>query len=136
MEQTVGTTVTFPASVFMPEKKSPFNITLPMCRRQWHRKQPMMSVSARCNLLSLPAPSAATKSLPKMNLENLRKPDLEIIPSLRSIFLVANIGDKINILGTGFAGNDEVAVNLHGIISRLRLFLTGVLFCRFLCPCD
>jgi len=39
---------------------------------------------------------------------------LEITPSLKINLPIANIGDKINILGTGFAGNDEVDIQLHG----------------------
>lgn len=54
------------------------------------------------------------KILAKNELGESAETYLEIIPSLQINLPVANIGDKINIMGTGFAGNDEVAVKLHG----------------------
>lgn len=64
---------------------------------------------------TVPASSTGShKILAKNELRDYAVTDLEIIPSLSISLPTANVGDKINISGTGFTGSSEVVVTLHG----------------------
>jgi len=45
---------------------------------------------------------------------NYAKAELEIIPNLSISPPIAGIGDRVDIAGTGFTGNSEIDVTLHG----------------------
>ena len=74
----------------------------------------MMLVNAPMQF-TIPASSTGSHEILAQNeFGDSAQTDFEIIPSLSINPSVAGVGDKVSISGTGFTGNSEVDVTLHG----------------------